>query len=198
MIEVFDNFLPNEYFEELQSKIFGFSQPWYYLNNITFPDKKGDCLGEYGFNYWIVSKGGLLGDDPTSKMVYNLLMKMRKVSPYKNIYRSRLDLTLYTGESKRGDIHVDQSNPFFPHYATIFYVNDSDGNTVIYNERYDGEDGDYSSKVIQEKGLEEKLTIQQEIEPKANRMVAFDGLYIHTGSVPAKHNTRVILNSNFS
>ena len=122
MIEVFDNFLPNEYFEELQSKILGFSQPWYYLNNITFPDKKGDCLGEYGFNYWIVSKGGLLGDDPTSKMVYNLLMKMRKVSPYKNIYRSRLDLTLYTGESKRGDIHVDQSNPFFPHYATIFYV----------------------------------------------------------------------------
>ena len=83
MIEVFDNFLPNEYFEELQSKILGFSQPWYYLNNITFPDKKGDCLGEYGFNYWIVSKGGLLGDDPTSKMVYNLLMKMRKVSPYK-------------------------------------------------------------------------------------------------------------------
>ena len=45
MIEVFDNFLPNEYFEELQSKILGFSQPWYYLNNITFPDKKGDCLG---------------------------------------------------------------------------------------------------------------------------------------------------------
>ena len=73
MIEVFDNFLPNEYFEELQSKILGFSQPWYYLNNITFPDKKGDCLGEYGFNYWIVSKGGLLGDDPTSKMVYDLL-----------------------------------------------------------------------------------------------------------------------------
>ena len=155
MIEVFDNFLPNEYFEELQSKILGFSQPWYYLNNITFPDKKGDCLGEYGFNYWIVSKGGLLGDDPTSKMVYNLLMKMRKVSPYKNIYRSRLDLTLYTGESKRGDIHVDQSNPFFPHYATIFYVNDSDGNTVIYNEQY--EEG---------KGIPENLTIQKAIEPK--------------------------------
>ena len=82
--------------------------------------------------------------------------------------------------------------------STIFYFNDSDGNTVIYNERYDGENGEYSSKAIQEKGLEEKLTIQQEIEPKANRMVAFDGLYIHTGSVPAKHNTRVILNSNFS
>ena len=187
MIEVFDNFLPNEYFEELQSKILGFSQPWYYLNNITFPDKKGDCLGEYGFNYWIVSKGGLLGDDPTSKMVYNLLMKMRKVSPYKNIYRSRLDLTLYTGESKRGDIHVDQSNPFFPHYATIFYVNDSDGNTVIYNEHY--EEG---------KGIPENLTIQKEIEPKANRMLLFNGKYYHTGHSPTNHNTRVLINTDFN
>ena len=104
-------------------------------------------------------------------------------------------MTLYAPSDNKCHPHIDD---VVPHLATIYYFNDSDGNTVIYNERYDGENGEYSSKAIQEKGLEEKLTIQQEIEPKANRMVAFDGLYIHTGSVPAKHNTRVILNSNFS
>ena len=187
MIEVFDNFLPNEYFEELQSKILGLTQPWYYFDNITFPDRVGDSLGKYGFNYCIIDQGGIIGDDPTSKMVYDLLMKMRKISPYKNIYRSRLDLTLHTGESKLGDIHVDQSNPFFPHYATIFYVNDSDGNTVIYNEQY--EEG---------KGIPEKLTIQREVEPKANRMLLFNGKYYHTGHSPINHNTRVLINTDFN
>ena len=93
-------------------------------------------------------------------------------------------MTVYTPGGRMCDNHVD--NPF-PHIATIFYLNDSDGNTVIYNEKFEKE-GDTDSE----------LTIQREIEPKENRLVVFDGLYIHTGHVPTKHNNRVILNSNFN
>ena len=93
-------------------------------------------------------------------------------------------MTVYTPGGMRCDPHVDSPHP---HVATIFYLNDSDGNTVIFNERFEG------SPEIDES----KLTVQKEIEPKANRLLIFDGHYIHTGHVPAHHNNRVILNSNF-
>ena len=64
MIEVFDNFLPNEYFEELQSKILGFSQPWYYLNNITFPES----LETIGHSAFVMCKK-LENQNPTTEII---------------------------------------------------------------------------------------------------------------------------------
>ena len=195
MIKVYDNFVDDEYMEQLQNVVAGPYQAWYYQDNIVGNFWGQTQLGRHGFNCWVVENPNVFVDSYAAGLITNLLMKMKRVTKCDNIIRSRLDMTLYTPDNNKCYPHIDMPQP---HIATIFYFNDSDGNTVIYNERYDGENGEYSSKAIQEKGLEEKLTIQQEIEPKANRMVAFDGLYIHTGSVPAKHNTRVILNSNFS
>jgi hypothetical protein len=66
----------------------------------------------------------------------------------------------------------------------VYYVNDSDGDTVIFKERWLGK-ADYSIK-----------NIETRITPKANRAVIFDGLRYHTGSVPTKNN-RVLINMNF-
>ena len=117
-------------------------------------------------------------------LLTDLLNKMKTGVGCENIIRSRLDMTVYTPGGMRCDPHVDSPHS---HVATIFYMNDSDGNTVIFNERFEG------SPEIDES----KLTVQKEIEPKANRLLIFDGHYIHTGHVPAHHNNRVILNSNF-
>ena len=117
-------------------------------------------------------------------LLTDLLNKMKTGISCENIVRSRLDMTVYTPGGMRCDPHVDSPHP---HVATIFYLNDSDGNTVIFNERFEG-----SAEID-----ESKLTVQKEVEPKANRLIIFDGHYIHTGHVPAHHNNRVILNSNF-
>jgi len=59
---------------------------------------------------------------------------------------------------------------------------------VIFNEKYE-----LSTEIEQS-----KLTVQKEIEPKASRLLIFDGHYLHTGHTPAHHNNRVLLNSNFN
>jgi hypothetical protein len=56
--------------------------------------------------------------------------------------------------------------------ATVYYVNDSDGDTIF-------------------KDSKEKIT------PKANRLIIFDGSLLHTGSSPKNSKTRILLNSNF-
>ena len=57
-----------------------------------------------------------------------------------------------------------------PHYSAVYYVNDSDGNTVI---------GD------------------MKVAPRANRVVVFDGNIPHNGHSPCEHNNRIIINSNY-
>ena len=39
--------------------------------------------------------------------------------------------------------------------------------------------------------------VNEEIEPVSNRLLIFDGLFIHTGCTPSKNNRRILINSNF-
>jgi hypothetical protein len=70
-------------------------------------------------------------------------------------------------------------------YKTLlYYVNDSDGDTIFYNEYFTG-------KPV---GL---LTKQQQISPKRGRAVIFDSNQIHSGSCPSVNDTRLVINCVF-
>jgi len=66
----------------------------------------------------------------------------------------------------------------------IYYINDCDGDTVIFDEYY----GSSPNPA--------KKTISQRISPKKSRAVMFYSNRYHTGSWPSEH-TRRVLNVNF-
>ena len=99
-------------------------------------------------------------------LLYSILDKTGK----KTIWRSRIDMTLYNPNNYRHEIHTDLE---IPNTTCIFYVNDSDGDTVLH-----------------EKGM------ARSVEPKANRLLMFDGDIAHTGHSPSKHKNRVLINTN--
>ena len=192
MIEVIDNFAPQDYFELIQNHVLSWNQNWYYQENITAGVFGKSGLGKHGFNCHIVQNPNEFLDTYIAGLLTDLLVKMKDGIGCQNIVRSRLDMTVYTPGGMRCDPHVDSSDP---HVSTIFYMNDSDGNTVIYNEKFDVETNITKQFINID---ESKLTVQKEIEPKANRLLIFDGHYLHTGHTPAHHNNRVLLNSNFN
>ena len=199
-IKIIDNFLDKEYFDKIQSHIESGDFLWNYMDNITTyagsnkikdPDlcriyddlydgsNKIKDLGLYGFNRYIINPH----DKPHDLGVFNhLISEMMRVIGL-NIFRSRLDMTVNRENSIILDPHVDV---LYPHISSILYINDSDGNTIIYNQKYN----DYDK-------FNQQLTVQKEIEPRANRLLIFDGMYIHTGCTPSKHNRRILINSNF-
>ena len=185
MIEVVDNFAPQDYFELIQNHVLSWNQPWYYQSNITAGVFGKSGLGKHGLNCHIIQNTNEFLDTYIAGLLTDLLVKMKDGIGCQNVLRSRLDMTVYTPGGMMFDPHVDSPDP---HVSTIFYMNDSDGNTVIFNERFEG-----STEIDQS-----KLTVQKEIEPKANRLLIFDGHYIHTGHAPAHYNNRVLLNSNFN
>jgi len=74
-------------------------------------------------------------------------------------------------------IHVDLP---IPHIACVYYVNDSDGDTIIYNNLY----GDNIENVA--------LIENQRVTPKAGRAVFFDGSRYHCSSQPTKRHRCII------
>ena len=90
--------------------------------------------------------------------------------------RSFLQLPInYKGE-REDSPHIDTSDD---HFVMLYYVCDSDGDTIIYNE--------------QEKS--DSYTVQKRITPKQGRVVLFDGSYYHTAEQPL-NNIRCVVNYN--
>ena len=180
-IKIIDNFLDQEYFDKIQSHIESAHFPWNYMDNITRYAGSNECmdLGMYGFNRYIINPHGKPHDLGSFHHLINEMIRVIGL----NIFRSRLDMTVNRGNSIILDPHVDV---LYPHISSILYINDSDGNTIIYNQKYNDNDK-----------FNQQLTVQKEIEPRANRLLIFDGMYIHTGCTPSKHNRRILINSNF-
>jgi hypothetical protein len=86
--------------------------------------------------------------------------------------------------------HVDWTKKFFEtndpdakHFVLLCYINDSDGPTILYNEKY---------PVTNFKDL----SIKDKIDPKAGRAILFDGDQYHSSSFPIDSNMRMVLNIN--
>ena len=69
------------------------------------------------------------------------------------------------------------------------YFNDSDGDTIVYNEQ--------SPTVKIPNETLTNLTEKKRISPRENRLLIFDGSFIHTGHSPTNHRRRILLNCNF-
>ena len=107
-----------------------------------------------------------------------LLLKFEKFksSADVNIIKGRSFLQLpinYNGE-RIDTPHIDIVDD---HFVILYYVCDSDGDTIIYNEKVKSDN----------------YTIQKRISPKQGRVVLFDGSYYHTAEQPTD-NIRCVVN----
>lgn len=189
MIKVIDNFLTKSYHKELLDLMSSANFSWYYNENISYrsgenPENVTPRFDEYGFSHIFWDDNGMR-DSNTSLLWKAGLYQILDVTNSDYILRSRGDMTMFSPNEFIHDAHVDY---FFKNISTVFYVNDSDGDTIFYNQRH-------TSK---EQTFPEKLDIIDRVSPKANRLVIFEGDIIHTGSSPNKHKNRIIINSNFS
>ena len=101
--------------------------------------------------------------------------------------RSFLQLPLNTDFAGIG-VDTPHLDRFEPHLVFLYYVCDSDGDTIIY---------DYKTEKEGDVPFFEDVKEKKRITPKQGRVVVFDGLYWHTAEQPKK-DVRCILNFNIS
>jgi hypothetical protein len=104
--------------------------------------------------------------------------------------KANLMINSRTIRQQAGTAHVDSvrdligGNTSGNHFVLLYYVNDSDGPTVIYNEKYPVDNFD-------------DLSVNQMIYPKAGKAILFDGDRYHSSSAPVETSQRFVININF-
>ena len=191
-IIILDNFLPKSYEDEIEKHFSSLEFPWYYNPGVSYSQEE---------NAKFIANDSNIKE--TDGFVHRLIIENAKVSGYGDLVRP----IMYFVEDKfkvnvnyiiRARAVMIYKNPVFGefynvphvddmnrHMTLIYYVNDSDGDTVIFKEKYVNGIS-YSKK-----------NVERRVEPKKGRAVLFDGHRYHTGSVPT-YNNRMLINFNFN
>jgi hypothetical protein len=91
--------------------------------------------------------------------------------------------------------HVDF---LFPHMTACYYVNDSDGDTVEFNQhRSDIPGTELNEVVVQQYVADTNFTVAGRCSPKKGRLCVFDGLKFHASTKPKLHDTRMVITINY-
>ena len=179
-MRVVDNAAPD--FAALQAKILAPGFPWYYARGTRENDGNTNPY-LYGWVHLVYDKGQWFSQDYELFVNQIIAMMAAVAEPIENIYRVRLVLNTISDQPYLNGAHVDF---VWPHKTALLYVNDADGDTLVYDERWQDEAKE-----------PETFTVAHRIPPAANRLALFDGLNFHTGTTPTKTARRIVLNVNY-
>lgn len=179
---IIDGCLPRMFFDNAVSRITEWEKiPYVFLNSSAYGGKYNDPY-DYSFCHLVFDKGIVLS--PLYDVLYDsLLIALDKMSvSIGRLIRIRIGLITAQTFNKKHEPHVDMT---YSHKTLLLYLNDVDGPTTLYNQFYDPTKEEFI------------WTVQQLIEPVANRAVLFDGLQYHSSSTPTTHPYRLVVNYNF-
>jgi hypothetical protein len=191
MIDVLkiESFIPTAYQDELEKTILGSSFPWFFNEATT--DYTTDEL----------NAGGVLLTDSTqdSAQFFHVFDETSKfnqlVTPmlhllqqktgleFNSVFRIKTNL-LYEQKDypvgKHNTIHVDNMWTDKQTKSFIYYVNDSDGDTLVFKEKF-GEGA-------------KDVTLELANTPQKGTGILFDSRKYHCSSPPVKTKARAVIN----
>lgn len=101
------------------------------------------------------------------------LSSLLEFSKMDDVFRVKANCLFNTSSDKYHTPHLDGYPP--PPYVGIYYVNDSDGDTVLFDKKW-------------------KVT--ERISPEKGKLILFDGNIFHASTSPQETNVRLVININ--
>jgi hypothetical protein len=102
------------------------------------------------------------------------------------IIRAKVNLTTRASSEDSQKFYSPHVDIDSKHYGFIYYLNDSDGDTVFFNKHY-------PESSLKESDAKEVIRVS----PKAGRAILFDGLQYHAGSPCVDNDFRALINIDF-
>ncbi|CAB5221133.1 hypothetical protein UFOVP240_87 [uncultured Caudovirales phage] len=168
MIEIYDNLLEEDHVKRVRDTLISPSFPWYYQPTTVYGenDTPSLCHNFEDINAPHIHRSAFYSFPTTLLDLFSISTGYE----IEKVIRIRANLVLPTNIVDMTLPHVDYPDK---HHVILYYVNDTDGNTVFLNE---------------------DESIRQEVEPKAGRFAIFDGSILHCLRMPTA--TRAVFNYN--
>ena len=168
-IQIIDDVLPQTYADEIENALLKDICPWFFIEDVTFSDKSNNQKSP-AFTHLLLSDGKPSGYFDLTRIIPHIaLEKINRPANLFQFIKARAFLQLPLSNAGRNNIHTDYP---MPHTVCLYYVNDSDGDTVLFDN--------------------DQKTVIQSVTPKKNRAVIFNGLIPHCSTVPTLDKRCVI------
>lgn len=193
-----ENVFSKRHHEELTRVLFSNDFPWYYSPHTSkFREEYGAgvIMNEHvtdssQFNH-VFFYGGDMKTSPLFELVAPLICILEKeMNKNYGITRIKSNMLMKDGTYPLDNYntpHVDWNPPNRnkedKHLSFLYYLNDSDGDTYLFNEYY--------------QETPEQLTIKTRNTPKANTGILFNSDNYHASSPPRETTARVVINYVF-
>lgn len=194
-IHVIDNFLPDLEFEKLQEQILSVNFPWFYCEYVSLPPEKNFvkdplAIETDGFHHIFYDKEYDV-ESFASEYLNNFFKRLQENLGFTKDHFIRIRSSMKSPKSEftSENYNLPHVDYFFPHETMIYYLNDSDGDTRIFDQEFTQTNNNWDEEP-------EKFTTKCRITPKANRLVWISGFRYHTASNPIVSKRRVIININ--
>jgi hypothetical protein len=181
---IFDDFIPIDFQNSLEQHILGFNFPWFYYQYTSDPNSNWfeknktlvDSYDSQQFVYVFFNDGVSSNSDffPNILKILNYCCLSYGLKDCKLI-RAKANLMLQEKQRHSNNFCIPHTDGGDPHYVLLYYINDSDGDTFLF---------DNNMKII------------KRISPKKGRVLFFDGKIIHSSSHPIKNKNRAVININ--
>jgi hypothetical protein len=188
--KIIDDVISKDYQDYLERLLLDSNDlPWFLIRNLNETKSNQTNTHTSGLSIQSISDGkdhGMLALVFRS-LAYNLAEKL-DISIHE-IINARTFLQLPGGnlsETTAREYHVDYAKS---HKVLLYYVNDSDGDTILLKQKYP-----FSHNKIS--GLTQG-EILQTISPKKGRVVLFDGAHFHSSTIPSMQ-LRCVINIDIS
>jgi len=170
---IFKNLLTDNDQQIIKDTLFGLDFPWTFISDITH--KKPGLEPRPGFSHIFYEPTGSLKSNfqnIVNKITEEGLKKIKKDKGQVVQARSFLQLPLNKSFETFDDPHVDLD---YNHIVFLYYVCDSDGDTILFNQ-----DKNFSK-------------IEKQVTPEQGKLLVFNGKIWHTAQQP-KNNIRCVIN----
>jgi hypothetical protein len=187
-MKILDDLVPVTLIDNIEKTLLSHTFPWYLNENVVdkYPfysyidDEKTNHPNQ--FTHQFFNKSSIQSQYyHLVTPIICLLEKQEEVDFTNRIIRIKANLLTRQNyeDDHYNSPHVDSKE--IPGESLLYYVNDSDGDTFIFNENKQTD----------------KLTINSRISPQRGRCLFFNSDYFHASSCPRKNETRVVINFLF-
>lgn len=192
-MQVFDNVIPTSYQDAIADDLMSLSFPWHYIDDVTNHNvnyENNSGLVHLAYNH----------DNQHSEWLSFLKPLLYSVSdaagiPVTQLFRIRVGMLLKTDNLlyQYNRPHVDF---VWPHYTACYYVNDSDGDTVVFDQNLNNV-SNHDDHSIQNYVSSTEFTVAGRASPQKGRVCLFNGANFHSSTKPKLHDRRVVITMNF-
>ncbi len=187
--KVFNDIISKDDQKKFVKELYNVEFPWYLQKTTTAitetntaikDDKSCDTLGLVHVIY--DEKKGINSQiyQPALNTLNNFLSKNNIILEKLLRIKTNLVFKRVDNSEKYHTPHVDNEQN---HYTLLYYVNDSDGPTYLFNNKYNG--------------TKQNLNLIEKVNPEQGRAILLDGHYYHASSNPAINDYRLVINFNF-